>query len=180
MDVLAVRALLREGFPDGLALSFHAADAAAAQERLRRQIVALKEDASSLRELARDYQAIYLVPHHLDGAGRMTRRGDRFVSCLHVVRQLADDAARRNDGKSLADYLDAVFLPQLASFRLWTELRGQGGRGVGYGAGGRGFYGHLTVFSDAYFRELRRRLGNEAIETLSTLKGHRGSRVGRP
>lgn len=167
MDGLLVRSLLHEGFPGGLALSFYGADAITAMEGFRHQVLELRDEPASLRRLAREYQATYMVPHHLDSAGRMTRRGDRLVSCLHVVRQLAVDAARRGDGKPLADYLDGALLPQMASFRLWAETRcrEEGGH--------CGFYGRLTTFTDIYFRELGRRLGGRAAQAVSILRGGR-------
>jgi|GEM_PF-5904890 len=149
VDCWALRALIQDGFPDGVSLPLNGPEAALAVSDLRSTILPLTSEASCLRLLARDYQATYMAPCHLDEAGRMVRRGDRFVSCLNVVLQLASDAQRRGGGGALADYLDRVFLPQLASFRAWVESRGRSG-----------FYGVVAAFSDVYCRELRRRLGS--------------------
>jgi len=142
-DAPTLRSLFQEGFPDGLHLPPEGREGRAALGALRSCMVELSIDNSCMKQLSRDYLSIYMGPHHLDDAGRMTRRGDDFVSCLNVILKLVGDAERRGRCGALGEYLSVVLPSRLEPFLIWGESRGEGR-----------FYGALAGFTLVYCRTL--------------------------
>jgi TorA maturation chaperone TorD len=143
-DAAALRSLFQEGFPDALHLRPEGRQGRAALSALRSRMVELSIDDGGMGQLSRDYLSIYMGPHHLDDAGRMTRRGDDFVACVNVILRLVGDAERRESSSALADYLSVALPSRIEPFLRWGESRGEGS-----------FYGALAAFTLAYCQMLQ-------------------------
>lgn len=151
-DAPVFRALMTAGFPDGLYLRPDGREGRAALSRLRSHMVELSIDPASLMRLSRDYLAIYMTPHHLDEAGRMTRRGDDFISSLNVLARLSGCGGGHRDRLSLTSYLEAALPQRIDPFLHWAEQKG-----------GDGFYGCLARFTRVYCRDLQNWLATTRI-----------------
>jgi hypothetical protein len=158
-DAPTLRSLFQDGFPDGLHLRPEGREGRAVMGALRSRMVELSIDNSCMKQLSRDYLSIYMGPHHLDEAGRMTRRGDDFVSCLNVILKLVGDAERRGRSGALGDYLSVVLPSRLEPFLIWGENRGEGR-----------FYGALAGFTLVYCRTLLSLLPLSPVTALSSMR----------
>ena len=143
-DAPVFRSLMDAGFPDGLYLRPDGRAGREALSRLRSHMVEMSIDPVSLTRLSRDYLSIYMTAHHLDEAGRMTRRGDDFISCLNVLARLSGCGGGHWDCLSLTSYLEAALPTRLDPFLQWAEQKG-----------GDSFYGCLARFTRVYCRELQ-------------------------
>lgn len=135
--------LFQEGFPDSLYLRPEGGEGRRIVSCLRGHMLDLSIYPEGMGQMCRDYLAIYMGAHGVDAAGRMTRRGDDFVSCLSVLLKLAVDAGHRHRSDQLVDYLSAVYPLRLEPFLEWAQERGEGR-----------FYGALAAFSARYCRTL--------------------------
>jgi hypothetical protein len=159
-DAPTLLSLFQEGFPDGLHLRPEGPEGRAATGALRSRMVELSIDSTCMKQLPQDYLSIYMGPHHLDEAGRMTRRGDDFVSCLNVILKLASDAERRGRCGPLGEYLSVVLPSRLEPFLIWGESRGEGR-----------FYGALAGFTLVYCRMLLSLLPLSTVTDASSIEG---------
>lgn len=143
-DAALFRSLMDAGFPDGLYLRPDDRVGRDALSRLRSHMVELTIDPASLLLLSREYLGIYMTPHHLDVAGRMTRRGDDFISSLNVLVRLSGCTGGIWDRLSLASYLETALPTRIDPFLQWAEQKG-----------GDSFYGCLARFTRVYCRDLQ-------------------------